>query len=647
MRNTVIVLLLAALGIQVGLFIYKARTRETLQEALDPALGGQRNTMLQKLMMPGTVEKLPTAQENPKLGDHILRGIVWSAEGQPAAGISVAVEPRPANPRDRLQRVETRYRWTATTGTDGSFEFTTLKEGHYVLQALGAGQQAVQEIVLSTRPGASEVFLHLEPGRPVNGAVTGPDGLPAPEVSVFALLEGAASQPYALLPAKTEKTGRFLLNAVPATPLYLLAVPASGAMTLSEPLGPEASDVKIVLGTGQQDRGVLMLSGSRQPVANAKVALREKRFGFEYFETRTGNEGNFHFEQLRPAEYAVVLLTNRHYLEAEVYFDLREQEPLVPALTEVVEDPLTGSETLVEKPALEVQPVDPANVQRALGIGKEVFVHTAASLRGRVLGAQTGQGIGEVTVIARASGLAPVSATSDQGGYYRLEGIRPGEVAVHIELPQGFVCTTPLPVMQAVAGSTQVDGPTFTLTGAVPVLGRVVDAQQAAVPYASVFVEDAASGSLLESVASGADGAFAFSRLPAKTRVRVWGEKLGHSSAVYGGLDLGETGLQGLALVVDRSSLASIQGVVVDSTGAGVAGAQVHVYHSADRVGQVHQDEFDVTTDEMGVFTVERLIPDTYRLVAGRSADRLIQESAIFVTIDGIEQVKDAAINLP
>ncbi len=239
----------------------------------------------------------------------------------------------------------------------------------------------------------------------------------------------------------------------------------------------------------------------------------------------------------------------------------------------------------------------------------------AYSIRGRVYDVKTGEGIAGVRATvypAGGGGHVARSEPTDQDGRYSIRPIQDGMYTVSLEDIERY----PDPrgsqrVSVKVANRAPVSDVDFALTPGIPVSGLVVDKNGQPVKGAEVMAAIPTTPNPAR-VESDVEGAFTVYLPEVSDQLRVQAQTETAESQTEGAFPLPEAGLEGVVLMLDRPKSASIQGTVIDASGAPMSGAQLHlVRKSAD----VHRYGPSGRTDNDGRFLIEGLVSAEFGVV--------------------------------
>ncbi|GMV92886.1 MAG: hypothetical protein AMXMBFR82_26640 [Candidatus Hydrogenedentota bacterium] len=205
-------------------------------------------------------------------------------------------------------------------------------------------------------------------------------------------------------------------------------------------------------------------------------------------------------------------------------------------------------------------------------------IELGGMVTGRVSDADSGQGVGGITVYASASGNGAASnSTTDNDGLYRLTGVRGGRTRVVCGGGFPGASTGESDAFQYVLvkpGQT-IDEVNFALEEGLTVSGVVVDDRGAPVAEAEVAARGTDTGGARTAI-SDLDGAFVLRGLNATPELYVMARKTGWAAAPAGPVPLDSAGIRNLAVTLVPESL--VMGQVVDQLGKPVPDATITAY---------------------------------------------------------------------
>lgn len=461
-------------------------------------------------------------------------GRVVAASGQPLAGARVEALPSSfAETAEALLAAGDEV-VAATAKGDGRFQLPLLPTGEIDLRVTAPGFAAatVRGVELPPGDGPAEVgTFHLQPGVTLEGQVVSSRGEPLPGSEVEMLAAGKGS-PWpgegAGRGAPRTQTvggdGRFTFQALAHDEPVRLQARHEGYVAKTVERVPGRKPGRVVLELEPAARIAGRVRDERgEPVAGATVfaSHRQAEQGFGGARrrggaTRTDAEGRFTLEALDAGHLRLTVLA----------------EGFLPAVEEVEVAPGGEARELV--------------LTLSVGSVLEGTVRNEGSAP--VAGARVqvaGHGVPGGAAMAE-----PPTATSGEGGAYRLSGVAAGERPVVVEHPDYAPGRR---VVQVEAGHNHLD---LELRRGAEVAGRVVTEEGAPVAGVRVTLRSTDGGTAPSPTVSGGAGAFAF-RTEAPGTYRLLAEKRGYAPASLGEVQVEGAPLRGLELVVSPGATVS------------------------------------------------------------------------------------------
>lgn len=579
-----VALLLAAVALSAAVALLLSRAPEPPgPAALPPGQAGPASGA-EEAAPAAPASALLTAALPASQGDGTIRGRVTGPAGPVAGAVVVATDeqgeevlsrlrcPDPAHAQERLlecgcgaaadrlaelirhRQGEAQPMARSTSGPDGTFELTGLARGaSFALWAEKPGSLVGVRGDVAT--GSEGVEVVLGPGFTVVGRTVTDADRPLPRVAVT----GVFAEHARFFDVVSGADGAFSIGPVPpgAVDLVALADPLFPGHARAGPSEPDVGELELLSARTVAGR---VLEGGK-PVAGAAVQLSGRR-------ATTGADGAFSFGGLRPGDYEVIARSGASLGRAEVLLQSRG---------------------------------DALDVVVRLGPGGEIT---------GVVRASTGSPVEGAEVVASASGVI-VGATTARDGSYRVEALPVGRYVVSAD-GAGLVGAQQDVVVAAGAVATA----DFTLGDAVAIRGVVVDARGGPVAGASVEARlagaprpkdglDEPAPGTVETAATGEDGAFELDHLP-RGRFEITVE---HEAFRPLRTSLSSPSAPARLVLVGRPAL---DGVVLESDGAPVAGASVRLHP----LGGQEEPDLPATTDEQGRFRVFAPAEGRYRVEA-------------------------------
>ena len=440
-------------------------------------------------------------------------------------------------------------RLAATSDPNGRFKFTGLGEGTWRIEASAPGHARAIAAQVAV-PQKGELVLELPPAAVIEGAVRAADGSPGDGAEVIALGAGTAFNTVAA------KGGGFSLEVDPGQ--YQLSATRNGEAggdrkPVAVAAGATVRGVVIQLGKPAAIAGTVTAQATAAPIAGAIVTLRNYQSANELASTVTESSGTFAIEGLAPGAYDLATRADGFLdqLRSGVTVAIGQRFPLQIVLTG------TGS---------------------VAGVVRDGGGRTVVGARVRA-GAGGGGGFGPGG--GGAPGAALQQALSDNGGHYRIDGLRPGTARISaardaasfgpsrtVDVSEGQ--ETPLDL--ALADNGSIKGRVTTRSGQPVAAGTTVRAMQSG---AQGGFQD---GAVLATADADAAGAFQLSVPPGNYRVFAGTPGAGpggggrRQSPALAAVAIGQVVIADL--VIDDTSSGTV-GTVVEPTGGPAAGAAV------------------------------------------------------------------------
>ncbi len=497
-----------------------------------------------------------------------IRGVV--RDGETLAPIEGALV------RTRVQRLRGRLpahpRWgvvETVTDAEGLFELADLSTGRFEITASApAYGQASKEVAMG-----EPLEIYLFPGAGIYGRLTDPNDKP---------VEGAyVSTRGSSLAERTDTDGRFALlglepgayrvfarhpDFAPAVAKASLAVDHDAELTLQFSLGTQLTGRVVNEENEPIDAQVLL-----QALDGGSVG----RFLQDRFSARTDAEGSFHLKAVPGGEHSLRVRASGYAAEnVEVYLEDGDGTATEDLGDLVLEIGLAIHGRVVDE---NEQPVP----------GARVFGFNASG------GILSSLNHGDLEVPSDDEGRFVLAGLSD--GAYRLTAVAPGFGRSSLGMAE--------------AGATDV---TLVLQPAGSIRGAVVDADDRIVSTYSVTARSNPRGGGGGDRVSSEDGVFLLEDV-AQGEYVVEVSAHDFISEVVSDVRVSAGNVTDLGTIQLRPG-AHIEGTVVDTTGASIAGATVLARTSGLRF--FNPNERSVTTDRSGHFAIRGLADGNVSLVA-------------------------------
>lgn len=540
---------------------------------------------------------------NQPKGNELIRGRVLDRFNAPVAGATVELHQRDLDPDLGLETYSKAPRWRTLSDDQGQFWFREIPAGSYVARAIYNDLHAIAGIRLAENGPAAEPLLTLQTTLMVKGTLLESDGQPISGAWVYAAArsaEAGAAPLYRLFPGSASAEGKFALPLLAVDTWSVLAVVRGRSYVLSPPVSPTADSVTMVATPGAAARGRVVFPDG-QPAKRVSLEAREATMGLERIRIATDLYGVALWPDLRPATYTLSIDSYRYLMpESPTHFTVSEAEAVALAK-------------------------DPTRPPTDLGT---LTLREATLLRGQVTDVDSGQGVGQVLLqLLDAPGI---EGRSDASGYYRLGPLVAGDYTVAVSRPRGYAVLGDRLRPVHVAGGTVTQAPDVAVKRGVSVWGRVLDADNAPVPDANVFVSFDGTMRKDTGVRTKADGTFLIGGFWHDTNVRIWAELLDAGSFGAGPLAVGEQDLRGVTLTLSEPRRGRIEGRVQRPGGGGVGGALVHCRTPDPSM----HGPLETRCDAEGGFVLDALLPGDYQLEA-TAPDQQVTAAPVAVSLDG------------
>lgn len=278
--------------------------------------------------------------------------------------------------------------WIEATDPGGGFRFQGLEPGSYRLRADAPGKAETElpRPVVISQTDVSGVEIRLTSGVVLQGRVSGLDPDALAQTHVAALRADESSQ----VSTRPSWDGSFRFEDVEPGDWRVLAMAGEGRIVTEEvTVGPAGAEVELVFDEGLVVTGRILRNG--EPVTGATVGLQGQQ-GSSLGMTTTDARGAFRLEGLEPGPHEMMVIH-------------------------------------------ELQPVHREEID--LAGDREILVElSGVPVLGRVVDAQTGAPLDDVTVELRRTGLGagggsgmggPGTQVTDASGAFRFDEVGPGD----------------------------------------------------------------------------------------------------------------------------------------------------------------------------------------------------------------------------
>ncbi|MGO9921995.1 MAG: carboxypeptidase regulatory-like domain-containing protein [Isosphaeraceae bacterium] len=223
----------------------------------------------------------------------VVQGVVSDGNGSPIANIIVQLSGQDV--------AGTPYNLETATASDGSYSFTGLPDGTFIVSAGNLSGIDQQQATLT--PSAPQSALNFSlAGSIITGQVFAADGAtPVPSAQVFLVQNGQA-----LVEANTDSGGNFTMRGLAAGSYTLLADTAQ-AVTQTETISvaADATASPLDLQSGSFLGAVVNMEGN--PLADAAIVLAPAGISDlqVFFQAKSDVQGQFDIGGLAPGEYTL------------------------------------------------------------------------------------------------------------------------------------------------------------------------------------------------------------------------------------------------------------------------------------------------------------------------------------------------------
>lgn len=558
-----------------------------------------------------------------------LEGQVIRKSGGPVQGIPIAAFPRPDSPTELL-RLDKRM---SVTDEDGRFVVDGLGGGEYWVAASPEGEPIALAMGIQL-PGQRSVEIVLQGDASLVGRVTNASEEPIPGAQVF--VGNVQRNPPMVGHAVADADGRYRIDGLKAGPLQMFMVTAEGYGTYPDDFlkimmgrtqglqlqaGENVRDV--VMGDGGTVRGVVLLSGSDQPVEGAKVSAATPAAFFGGNKTTVTNaQGEFELTGLPVGSLMLLVSKDGHFQPGVTPMTMAMNLGRRMQGGDVGSDPGRGPTVVITEPGAVVE----RELKLAVGsmVTGQVFDPAGEPLAGAQVRVElASEGGGFMSQLGSFFPLADPRLT-DADGRFTISAPGPGQAGVIVADAQGYL-ETKSESFTAKPGET-VEGIEVTMRQGGTIAGVVTT--EAGAPLEGATVRYIQAGEDLrewsarwqlgnaEPSTTGPDGTFLLTNVESGPLL-LQVDHGSHQSVSRKGVEVGEG--ERLDLEFALPGGLALSGVVVDATGAPVPGAEVNFNFTGDP--PPNRDPYwrapsDVRTDAEGRFRVDGVLPGSWVLWA-------------------------------
>ncbi len=521
-------------------------------------------------------------------GPGVIKGIVIrDDDGSLVSGAMVTLEQfaRPSHSATKIQRPDP---WTAETDEEGRFRVADLplismegeSDGPILVTAAKGGASASMMSILTDDDPTALIELKLRPAGAISGQVLDEAGSPFEDALIVAQKtsgEGSVDlqTPFAgMAQIYTNGDGRFTLENLVVGSWTLIASAENFVEVATEPFDTGVTNAKIVLTRGATVSGVVIDAESAKPVSGVELRIGSgENIQFQYPAT-SDDDGRFVANALADGAYWV----------------------------RVEDDTLAPAEAAPRFTIVDAAPVNDIVVR----------VTEGASIAGTVTDVVTGQPVGGISLHAfNPDGMGrPQEGRSGDDGKYVLSGLTEGLYAISVTARDDYVVEDQhnFRTVAVKLGETtdQID---VSVRPGVSLSGIVRNEEGEAVEGIGVHTSTMSEYyRTISSVATDENGAFEIRGVMPQIQVTLGASGRGYAAPETGPFDTGESGLDGIEIVVGAGG--SIAGVVVTPSGKPVPDAMVAIESEESWLDE------PVMADADGAFTLANLAAGTYQLYA-------------------------------
>ncbi len=364
--------------------------------------------------------------------ESVLTGLIVSTDGQPIALATVKVEAPPAEGMGAMIAGMMGGSWiTGRTDTDGRYRIGKLRDGERKVRIEAPGHLHAETTLALPLENELVHDAKVEPGHNLTGIVLSPDGDPLVDARVeVTWASGAPANPMAAMMGgggrpdargKTDADGRFSLIGLQAGP-YTVTAKMAGYLDATLDDVPQGSpEITVTLGAAATLRGHVIDENSGERISGAWVIRKGgKRAGGAPWmamlrqdpRVLTDDQGAFEITGLDPGKYTLSAERKGWAKSADVAVECESG-----AVTEGVELVLRTGEILNGR-VIERGTAAPVE-------GAVVYVSTAE-------GPLAGMNMADITGGPPSAPAGSISAKTDPGGAFQLQGLTPGTVTIHV-----------------------------------------------------------------------------------------------------------------------------------------------------------------------------------------------------------------------
>ncbi len=573
---------------------------------------------------PGAVGRSTTPKKTdtktPKAGTGTIKGGVKSPDKEPVSGATVKVELIDWKANEAPP--EKTFTKSVTTGQDGKFELTGLPFGTYGAKASTSDAGQTKTTALSEKRPEVTVSFRIQPSGSISGVVRNEQGQGIADAVVYPDKAeksragntggGAGSTVGRTL---SDESGGFTLTNIQVKigKLRLAAMAEGYAAGVSDFYEVGETSAEIVLSQPGTLSGLVVDSDTGDPVPAIEVKASHGESQRANAEATANEAGEFTLAGLSSGEYTVDVASEEIILAGAK-----------PKMTVVGGEDVSG-----------------------------VVLNTTMGgvITGRVYDKDTDAAIPKADVSGYnedPENRTSKKATSDSDGYYRLAGLREGNVRIMTGQIEGYPRNYDERRNVSISIGQQIDGIDFALSKGLRVAGVVLG--PSGNPLNKVKVNGRIENqNYYENTETKEDGYFELAGLKPTGKFWINLTKKGFGYAQETAMSVSDGNIDDLVLTMEAES--TISGKIVDANGAPQKDWRVMAQSKGKWYAGSSTSE---KTNAQGEFKVEGLAPGTYQFQllqpSGRSytydADRQAVQIGAQEHVTGVVLMSEAASGL-
>jgi RNA polymerase sigma-70 factor (ECF subfamily) len=521
------------------------------------------------------------------VGLSVLHGTVKDESGEPVSGVGVRLDVMQDGYETNWW--DSRYLKDTVTNEFGEYRFEDVPGSWHrnvpsrkIVRTIGASGFATRRSnhygTASNRP--TKLDLELKPAQSLVGRIETRDGKPIPKASVFPVMTNGRDEGHfeaIAFGVYTDASGRFKFDELSADGVWTLMIRTEDGITGAIPVESLGADRQtFTLPEGGIATGGLVAADSTRSVVGANVLIHRtdilpRRPVLTPWNARvvtTNDEGNYELPALAEGVYEATLLPNHeslYVLDSDVAtFDIENGK-----VTEI----------------------------------PDLYVREGSTASGQVLRDSTGVPLSDLKVKLQLESQPlwlpnEMVTDTDVNGHFSFSGIPNG---------QHYLRTGAHHQSMVVQSKETINTIEIRSENIAPVSGKVVDTNGQPVAGALVRFK---SYDNIDSIMIHTDGNGNFATEPMIPcdDLFIMAFSNTHVGQTPDLLTIGENGLNGVEIVMDRPLTASVSGAVFDTSGNPYYRAQVRLLDSVAGYFNSHTGRVAAN----GNFEISRLAPGTY-----------------------------------